>query len=398
MERKIVGLVAAIVLVVAVAGGYVYWTLPQPKPEVEPIKIGFFTGVSGPAALHCTRQVQAATVAVDDINAQGGVLGRPVRLIVADDQGDPLQGIACYRRLATVDKVHIAVGSSWSSVTLPVLPETNVQKLVLFNAVCTHPDLGKLGGKGGNPYLFKLKITDDYFFAVFMDVLIRSVKAKTFYVLARDDDWGRACDPIIKKYAERFGGTVVGSAFYQVGETEFTPYLTKIKALKPDGIIPMASVDEDVMILKQWAALGLKDLGVNIYARSFEAGDWSKKLGWAVIEGVYGLAQYSMWLDTPKNKWFVEEYQKKTGVAPGINEGLVAMGMYIIRDAIKAAGSTNSEAIRAALAKGPFNEQITGMSLKFNEYNSASGFVQVYKIEKGKGILIVSKTLEEIQL
>jgi len=405
-------IVIAVVILAVIGIGY--WAL-RPKPiaddeepiadDVEPIaddvgptgapiKIGMFVDTTGTAATQGLRMVSAARMALEIVNEEGGVLGRPLELIARDTASDALTAIAAMRRLVEVDRVHILNGPHWSSCCLPCLPVSDELGIPWINTASTHRKLGESGGVGGNRWFFHTKLIDYWFFSSYLDILVNEVGAKTFIGVFRNDDWGHQCRDIISDYLTQYGGELIEDVYFEPGETNYMPILTRIKDLKPDGIIP---VGPTVDFVRQWSELGLSD-DIPLFWRSFTFFEWRRLLGEEILEGIWGVDQYTAVIDTSENRAFVNEFYNRYGVYPTANDGLVYEGVHLMAQAIEEAGSTDPDAIHDALENIEFLSPLTGWTITFDEYHNGSGLIQIYNVQDGEPLMLYSTNTDEITL
>src|SRR4029453_7348535 len=219
----------------------------------EPIKLGVVGPHSGPA-LGGQSTLIGARVAAQEINAAGGLLGgRKIEIVAADTRGIPAESERAYRRLITEDKV-VGVVFCWFSVsTIAPLPPIEELKIPTTTGVAYLPDAKETK----LTYLFKFGHTPRLE-SRFVDYWVKKLKVKRVAFLARNDDWGRATSGVYQARLRELGGTVLSAAFYTPGEKDFYSYLTKIKALNPEGINVVAISAPSATQVKQIAELGIK--------------------------------------------------------------------------------------------------------------------------------------------
>jgi branched-chain amino acid transport system substrate-binding protein len=397
-------IIGIVVIAVIAAGAYMAFR-PSPDQngdgdgngdgeEVNPIKIGCFYDTTATAATNGQRIISAAEMAAEEINEAGGVLGRPIEIVSRDTASDALTGVAAMRRLVEVDQVHALNGPIWSSISLACLDVSNELKVPWINTASTHRKLGVSGGEGGYPYFFHTKLVDFWFFSTYVDVLVNQLGQKTFVGVFRNDDWGHQVRDILIDYLDAYGGELLEPIYFEPGETNYLPALTRIKEMQPDGIIP---VGPTVDFVRQWNELGLSE-DIPLYWRSFTYYEWVRLLGEDVIEGVWGVDQYTAVIDHPGNVAFVEKFYEKNEVYPIANDGLCYEGIYMIAQAIEEAGSTDPDAIVEALQNIEFESPLTGWTITFDEYHNGSGLIQIYKVENGEPVIVESTNTDEIVL
>src|SRR5262245_25075278 len=223
-------------------------------PAQEPIKIGVVGPHSGPAAADGQSTLIGAQIAATEINDAGGLLGgRKIEIIAADTRGIPAESVSAFRKVVTQDKV-VAVDCCWfSSSTIATLPTIEELKIPTTNGVSFLPDAKETK----LVYLFKFAQTPRLE-SRFVDYWVNKLKIKKVAFLARNDDWCRRTSGVYQARLKELGGTIVSSDYYTPGEKDFYSYLTKIKALNPDGVNVVDISATAATQVKQMAELGLK--------------------------------------------------------------------------------------------------------------------------------------------
>jgi branched-chain amino acid transport system substrate-binding protein len=337
MERKVLlatGVMALTILAMALGSSM----------AAEPIKIGIIKPLSGPVAYDGNNVVKGAQIAIDAINAKGGVLGRPLQLVVEDGQCVPAESVNAAEKLIVRDKVPVIEGAFCSSSTGAVMPIAKKYKVPLVTGISTSPKLTE----SGNEYFFRAVGTSKLFADAFAKVFVEKMKIKKVAYLAVNDDWGRGSSQAFSKAIETLGGSTAAIEIFDPNETNFYPFLTKIKSLNPDALYAVANTAPAAAIAKQ-----IKEVGLNI--KTFGEGAWTSKtfmdLAGPASEGLYGLVEYAPTIENDTNKKFVDEFKKRNNDIPDKTSAQGFTVANIIAEAIQRAGSPDPEKIRAALEK-----------------------------------------------
>ncbi len=366
----------ALLLVVALLAG-VGVALAQPKGE--PIKIGLLTPVTGNLARWGGYAQNGAGLAVDEINAAGGVLGRPLQVVPADSLCQPAQGVSALRRLITSDKVSFVVGDICSSVTLAAMPVVAESKVVLINAGSSHPDITYKAGAGGNVWTFRNYPTDELRTQIVTEYVIKQ-GAKRFSILDVDNDFGRGAAALTKKHLEKLGGTLLSEDYYKSGETDFAPVLTKIKGLKPDVILMYGLPDSVPPLTAQMKAQGMKIKLAGV--AEFTTPDIIKRSQADVLEGAVEGMSWAPILGGAANQAFVDAYKKKAGGdAPQVHAFTHYESVKLLAKAIAEAGSADPDKVRGALAKIQY-DGLMG-KVRFDDHNQAEVPMAILAVENG---------------
>lgn len=356
------------------------------QAEEGPIKIGIIAPLTGPQQFEGQLEVNSAKMAVDEINAAGGLLGRPVTLLIEDTQNQPAVAVSSLEKLISKDKIVALQGAQWSSETKAIMPTLEKYGVPAVTAISTAPDITE-GDLPGKKWIFRVIPHDGMAAAAIATFLSEELGAKTIAFLVKNDDWGRQASAVIQSEFEKGGGKILTTEYFEGGETNFLPQATKIMGLNPDAVVLAAQAQDGSMIVKQFKEIGLDKKVVGLGA--FASGTFVNLAGEAA-EGVYGVVQYSDAIDSPENKAFVEEWMKRYPQS-GLPDKY-AWGPYTatkaIFEAIKIANSTDPAKIRDALEQVSF-QGLTG-EIKFDEKHQAHPDVYITEIQDGKAVFLTS--------
>jgi branched-chain amino acid transport system substrate-binding protein len=319
----------------------------------EPVKIGVIAPLTGSQADLGTGVVNGIKSAAKRINADGGVNGSRLELVIYDDRNSPDDGVSAARRLIYEDKVKLIVGSIGSSVTAAVQQLTMRERVMLVTPVSMAPKLTQVGDK----YFFRVTATAAMRQKTFTGFVVNALKPKTIAYLAANDDLGRSeVESAEKTYRSTNGPETVSKSFFDPAETSFTTYLTKVKSLKPDAIFIVGDSVHAAVIVKQARAMGIKSL----FLSSGEAGtEQFLKLAGSAAEGMYLPLDWSPLYIDPASKRFLDAYMQDYGKAPDTKFAVQGWeAMWITAEAVKKAkGVLNPDKLRAAFLatdwKGP---------------------------------------------
>ncbi len=250
MRSILLRVLVAAVLMVLVAGG------AQAADQKQPIKIGAFFALSGPAAHIGTPTKLVAEMAVDQINKAGGINGRPVELIIGDTESDPAKAATIAKKFIYADKVAAIIGPTTTAEGM------NVKKIVeeagIPTFMCVGGDPVIMGGKfGAFTYVFKSPQRS----SVAVKRLFEYLKAKKMTkmaLLTASDAFGKDGATWLEKMAPEYGITFVAKESFGPKDTDMTAQLTKIKNAKPQGIICWTIGPAGAIVAKNKAQLGIK--------------------------------------------------------------------------------------------------------------------------------------------
>jgi branched-chain amino acid transport system substrate-binding protein len=241
--------ILALFLAVAVSAA-----LPAPE-AADPITFGFSAPLTSPIAFIAEKAKLGTEYAVAGLNARGGILGRPVRVLYGDTRLDPNEAINLARRYTLQEKVSAYFGDFTSSGTLAIidiLARANVPQITYTNAI-------KIT-RSGYKHVINLKPNSDHLTAAALDYAVKGKGYRKLAVMALDDEYGKGNIDAIERYLRKFGGgaSIAGMEWYRIDAKEFRPLLTKLAGLKPDAIVMTGSLADTALIVKQYGELGLK--------------------------------------------------------------------------------------------------------------------------------------------
>src|SRR5215468_11990156 len=134
--------------------------LTAASASAQPVRVGFASAMSGPSAITGEGVVWGATMAVEDVNAKGGIMGRKVEVFFADNKGTPGEAVSAVRKLVDVDKVDVIIGQTHSGACLGSMPIVKELMVPQVTESCSNPKIREMSGKGGNEWQFRVNIDD----------------------------------------------------------------------------------------------------------------------------------------------------------------------------------------------------------------------------------------------
>lgn len=310
----------------------------------DTIKVGILHSLSGTMAISEVSVKEAEELAIEEINAKGGVLGKKIEAIVEDGASDWPTFAEKARKLLSQDKA-AAVFGGWTSASrkamLPVFEE--------LNGLLWYPV--QYEGLESSKNIFYTGATTNQQIVPSVTWLLQN-KGTKFFLLGSDYVFPRTANKIIKAQLAAEGGQTVGEEYTPLGHTEFSTVISKIKAAKPDVIYNTLNGDSNVAFFKQLKDAGITAKDIPVMSVSV-AEEEIKGIGADVLAGHYAAWNYYQTTDTPENKTFVAAYKEKYGqdrvTADPIEAGYNAV--YLWAAAVEKAGSTDVDKVREA-AKG----------------------------------------------
>ncbi|MCK9514113.1 MAG: substrate-binding protein [Pigmentiphaga sp.] len=309
----------------------------------DPIKIGMPVGLSGANSVVAPSMVQAAELAVEEINAKGGVLGRKLALEIADD-GSGAQGAQrAYDSLVFQKKVDAIVAMETSAARNAGLPIINRGKVPMIYTSFYE-------GRSCSPWMFVNAWVPEQQVAPVVDQFMGKEGAKKFFLIGSDYAFGRGMLEFTRKYIQSKGGTVVGEEYLPMDGSDWTAVISKLRSANPDALITStAGGAPNVTLTKQLRAAGIKIPYGNL---ALDEGT-AKTMG-GDAEGIYISASYLSSLDNPANKKFLEAAKAKFGSKLETPHELSVPqyeGIHAYAAAVQKAGSTDAAKVVKELAK-----------------------------------------------
>ena len=335
-----------------------------------------FIPFSGSVAVYGTEAKNGVEMAVAEINAAGGINGKQVELIAEDDEGNPEKTVNAYKKLTTKDDVKFIIGSLTSGCTQAITSLAQSQKVLIVAPAATMASITDAGN-----YIFRTCFIDPFQGTVgakFASTGLNAKKAAILYDAGNDYSVGLFDN--FKASFEAAGGKVVAAESYNTGDKDFNAQLTKIKTSNPDVVYLPDYYATVALIAKQLRAQGIK-------APIVGADGWGgivDNAGDEVLNGYYS-DHYAADSTDQKVVDFVGKYKTKYNATPTSFAALGYDAMYIIKDAITAAKSTDSEAVRAAVEKTN-GSYVTG-NLTFDAKRNPTKSAVVLEIVKKDGKL-----------
>jgi len=340
--------------------------------ESGTIKIGLITPKSGPVAQYGIAVENATNLAFEEINAAGGINGKKVELITYDDKGDATESMNVFNRLVDNDKVVALLGPVISSTTLAVAPLADERKIPMITPTATSLDVTL-----NRPYVFRACYTDPYQGGIAAKFASDQLSAKTAAILYNSgDDYSVGLAEAFKATFEAAGGTITSYEGYTADTKDFKSVLTKIKENTPQVLFNPDYYNGVGLIASQ-----VKEVGLETVMLGGDGWDGIQKDYIKVVEGYYFVNHYATTDPDPVVQNFIKAYEDKFKETPTALGALGYDGAKVMLEAIKKAGSTDSEKILAAMQATNL-KCVTG-NITFDENGDPKKSVSIIKIENG---------------
>jgi branched-chain amino acid transport system substrate-binding protein len=325
--------------------------VPAAGRAADPVKIGFVYIMSGPFATYGQFAKQGAEMAVDEINAAGGILGRPVEAFFEDSTGKPDVAVRAIRKLVYQDGVDCVIGLDSSGVAKTVVPLMPEMKTPL---IITHAATPDVTGSVCNKYTFRVSVNLAQNVKA-AALLAAETKAKVWTTVGPDYAFGHQSWEYFRKYLKALRADVTflpddQAAFAPIKTTDFSSYITKIMQAKPEGVLISLWGGNLIDFVRQASEMGFFNGDWEVLMTLGAATEVLYALGDKMPEGLWvGTRYWFLGNDSPKNVAFRDSYVKRYGQFPSYNAHGAYAALYTYKAAAEKATSVEKDAVIAAL-------------------------------------------------
>jgi branched-chain amino acid transport system substrate-binding protein len=314
------------------------------------VKIGVIEPLSGAVAASGNYVRMGAEIARDWINARGGVLGRPLRLLVEDNKSDPKEAASAAEKLIVRDQVPVLMGAWGSSMTLAAMPKLEEYEVPMVVETSSAASITRRG----NPWVFRISPPSEMESAG-LEQYVDALGIKRADFMAVNTDWGRGAVTAFGEMLKRHGASVGAVEFMDQAATDMGAQITKIKASPASTLFLTTSVEQITLVLKQAQEQRLSRTIITTGGSSSPT-QLVKQAGQAA-ENTYHIVFFMPWFpeampDAKLARAFVGEWTRRGYPFEGLTEGFRGHdGIATIAEAIRIAGHAQPAAIQAALWK-----------------------------------------------
>lgn len=309
----------------------------------EPIKIGIPVGLSGANSVVAPSVVQSAELAAEEINASGGILGRQIELVVADD-GSGAQGAQrAFDSLVFQDEVDVLISMETSAARNAGLPIVNRgQTPYIYTSFYE--------GRSCSPWMYVNAWVPEQQVAPIVDHFMSEFDAKTFYLIGSDYAFGRGMLEFTRSYIEENSGEILGEDYLPMDGSDWTPIISKLKAAAPDALITStAGGAPNVTLTKQ-----LRAAGVDIPYGNLAVDEGTAMAMGGDATGIFIAASYITSIPSEENQTFLAAMEAKFGDELKTPNDLSVPqyeAIYAYKAAVEMAGTTDAKPVIDALGK-----------------------------------------------
>lgn len=327
----------------------------NPAASADSIKIGIIAPFDTPPG---EGLINAAEMAADEINAGGGIAGRTVELVVRNDSYQASEGVDAYRRLVLSDEVDVVLGTASSGVSMAITDQMARYRVPFISTGAASLDLSAKVADDYERYKYWFRVmhtSDDIALSV-GDWAVNFLNGELGYtrgaILAEDALWTDGVIPIIRQLLEEANVEIVVEENFDLETRDFRPILSRIESFGAEFILDFSSHVDGSTYVRQWGQLEGPVMG-GLNASGTSSRFWNDTEGGAaghsdLIQGGYRVALTPNTID-----WFdsyIEEYE----VSPDYTTGYTYDAMYIVKEAIERAGSTDPNAFVAAMEESDY--------------------------------------------
>lgn len=344
--------------------------------ETDVVKLGATAPLTGPVAIYGITATNGSKLAMDEINKNGGVLGKQVEFIVLDSKGDPTEAITAYNRLVDEGIVGF-IGDAPSKPTLAIAEVAAQDNMPMITPTGTQFNITEAG-----PNVFRTCFTDPYQGVVLANFAKNNLKAETAAIVVNNSsDYSDGVAKAFVEQAEKLGLKVVAKEGYSDGDKDFRAQLTKILPTNPDVLVIPDYYEQVALITTQAREVGLKSAfigsdGWDGVAKTLDPSAYS------AVENSYFTNHFSLQDQSEKVQNFVKAYREVYNEDPSSFAALSYDAAYMMKAAIEKAGTTDKQAVVEALKNLDYNG-VTG-HLTFDDKNNPVKAVTVLKIVNGE--------------
>ena len=346
--------------------------------NADPIKFGMFYEMTGDFATNGERHYNAAVMTIEEINAAGGVLGRPIKLVTADNSSTNAGAVTALE-IMLAEKVDCLVGPGFSSMCLAVADKIKAEGIPTImsgtSLALVEPDMPK--------NWFRNLCPDDLASICKADFLVKDKKFTKFFVVYENTTFGTGNLKFITQALDKYGIKIMGTAAYNPGDADFTPQIMTAQQADPECVIFFSASSADAAVL----ARQVKELGCDFAMQGstqFGSGV-TKRLAGDALEGIYAIQAYNK-NSSPLAKEFNDKYEARYNDPADHFNGWVRDAIYVLADAMNRAGTTEFASVVAALRETKDFPAVCG-NLTCDDRNELQHNTSIVHVENGEYVV-----------
>jgi len=337
------------------------------------VKIGFNVPLTGFAAADGKSAKNGAELAVEQVNAAGGINGKKLELVVYDDQASPKEAVPIAQKLIERDQVVAAISGSYSGATRAAAGIFQEAGVPYISAYAIHPDITRAGN-----YVFRTSFMGEVQGRAGAKLVGKTLGKKRVSIVTLKNDFGKALAAGFKSKAGTFGVNVISEYEYSIKDRQFGPIVSKIRADKPDAIYASGYFFTAGPLVSQLRAAGIK---VPVIGQEGYDSQSFIDIAKGASEGIIITTSLDRDSKVAETRDFISAFEKKTGHKVDMVAASAHTAVKVLAAAMKKAGTTDRAAIRDAIAATDLTAS-TG-HIKFNKLGEVLKAVQVQVVKKG---------------
>jgi branched-chain amino acid transport system substrate-binding protein len=347
--------------------------LAGPAMAADTIKIGFHAPLTGFAASDGKSATEGARLAVSQVNAAGGVLGKQLELVVYDDEAKPAQSIPIAKKLIGQDKVVVGISGSYSGATRSAAGIFQEARIPYISAYGIHPDITRAG-----EYVFRTSFLGHVQGKAGARLIGEMMGKKKVVVITLQNDFGKSLAAGFTEMAPTYGIDIVGEYQYSIKDRQFGAIVAKVKSDSPEAIYASGYYFTAGPLVSQ-----LRAAGVSCPVIGQEGYDSQKfiEIAGAAAEGIIITTSLDRDSTVPETADFITAFERQAGFKADMVAASGHTAVMVAADAIRRAGSTDSAAVLAAM-KATDLKVSTGV-IRFNALGEVMKAVQVQVVKDG---------------
>jgi len=382
--RLILPAVSAAALLVACKGG----------GESKTFKIGVVTSLTGPAAAFGQAHKNGYAIALRELNAKGGLLGKPAELVYYDDQSKPDQAVQGVSKLVDLDHVPIILGAYSSENTRAIVPAVTQKQVPLLMPTATADNVMETG----SPWVFRVCSGSGAYARATVGFLRRNGAPKTLAIIYENTNFGQSNDKSMREEAQKAGMIIVDEEAYQASSPDYKALLQRVKAKNPEVVYFASYLLDATTLMRQTAEVGLNPHYYTSAGTGFAAAEFPTKDKGA---GAYAEFTFSVsqWLPTTRwkgSKEFDKAFTDLTGAHPAYHAMEAYATLLVAAAAIQKAGTAQPGAIRDAIRAVDLPDTPFG-PIKFDEHGQNDHPVLITQVRGGQYLVVDPPTAAEAQ-
>ena len=359
-------------------GAFVILCLAAASAFAAPVRIGVVLPRSGPIAYDGGLTLNGIQMAIDEVNAAGGVNGEKIEILVEDSANVPATAVAAMEKLVGMDKVVAVIGDFGSSCTLAMMDVAKRSETALITPISLAPKITEMG----NIWVFRGCDNSGMIARAFTKWAVEEKKAKKWAYIAVNTDYGRGSVDAFNVELKKLGGETLFTEFFNQGETDYYPIVTKLSAVDADALCLFGETLDLSRVVAQVHEMGLDERMLVMDPPSGTINAKFIELAGENANGIVGASRFVASIPTPAAQKFTADYRARFNIDP---EKYAQAGYdcaKMVANAIAKAGPSDRALIRKALAETQY-EGPQGKA-HFDDTNQLLIDEYIIRVEGGK--------------